>query len=179
MSISGFSVKTSQGNGEYANEVLPEDSYQVMIDKVELREGTKYMSQETEMQLLFYLKPTEVDEKFKNKILFYQTSTSFFNGESKNAKKKVSPSKLYLLIKTIYKTYKPDVDVSKMKPEDVTDDVINELEGKQLVAIVKINENGNNRVSEILPAKNVSKTSKEKEDDFIHGLEKDMQNELS
>ena len=70
----------------------------------------------------------------------------------------MKPSKLYQLIKTVYKKYKPEVKVDEMKPEDITADVINELEGKQLIAIVKINENGNNKVSDVLSIKEELKT---------------------
>lgn len=152
MSIKGFEAKKSE-EGEYTNAVLPEDSYQCLIEQVELREGTKYMSTETEMQLLFYLKPLNVPEEFKNKLLFYQTTTSFFNGKSQKSKSNLKPSKLFTLIQTIYRHYKPDVKTSDMLPEDITDEVINELEGKQIIAIVKINQNDNNKVADIMSIK--------------------------
>lgn len=157
MSVLNFSAKQSQAT-EFEKVVLPEDSYQCVIDKVEMREGTKYMSTEAETQLLFYLKPIDAGAEFERKILFYQTSTSFFNGKSTSAKQSLKASKLYQLIKTIYKKYKPEVKVEDMKAEDITAEVINELEGKQLIAIVKINENGNNKVSDVLSIKEEIKT---------------------
>lgn len=152
MSVINFSAKQTQAT-EFAPMVLPEDSYQCVIDRVEMRDGTKYMSTETETQLLFYFKPLGVGKEFENKILFYQTTTSFFNGKSSNAKQSLKPSKLYQLVKTIYKKYKPEVKVDEMEAGDITTEVINELEGKQIMAIVKINENGNNKVSDVLSIK--------------------------
>ena len=152
MSITNFSAKQSQKT-EFVGVVLPEDSYQCVIDRVEIREGTKYMSTETESQLLFYFRPIDCGDEFKNKVLFYQTSTSFFNGKSSNAKQALKASKLYLLMKTVYKFYKPTVKVDEIKPEEITADTINELEQKQLIAIVKINENGKNKVSDVLSIK--------------------------
>jgi len=157
MSVTNFSAKQSQAT-EFEKVVLPEDSYQCVIDRVEMREGTKYMSTEAETQLLFYFKPVDCGAEFERKILFYQTSTSFFNGKSSNAKQALKASKLYQLIKTVYKFYKPAVKVDEIKPEDITAEVINELEGKQLIAIVKINENGNNKVSDVLSIKEELKT---------------------
>jgi len=157
MPVTNFSVKQTM-KMDIPSIVLPEDSYQCVIDRVEMREGTKYMSTETETQLLFYLRPLDVGVEFGKKLLFYQTSTSFFNGKSTNARQALKPSKLYQLIKTVYKKYKPEVKVDEMKPEDITADVINELEGKQLIAIVKINENGNNKVSDVLSIKEELKT---------------------
>lgn len=152
MAIQGFQAKQNE-QGEMERTVLPEDSYQCVIDKVELREGTKYMSTEKETQLLFYLRPLTVGPEFERKMLFYQTTTSFFNGKSSSTKQGLKASKLFGLIRTVYRFYKPDVKVEDMKPEDITDTLINELEGKQLVAIVKVNENGNNKVSDIMSIK--------------------------
>lgn len=132
---------------------LPEDSYQCVIEKVEQREGKKYLSEEMEQQLLFYLKPLNVSREFETKVLFYQTTTSFFNGVSQNSKVPMKPSKLYNLIKTIYKFYKPEVKVENMKATDITAEVINGLEGKQIMAIVKITESGANKITDILPIK--------------------------
>ncbi len=157
MSVTNFSPKQTQAT-EFERVVLPEDSYQCLIDRVEMREGTKYMSTEAETQLLFYFKPIDCGDEFKNKILFYQTSTSFFNGKSTNAKQSLKASKLYQLIKTVYKFYQPTVKVDEMSAEAITADVINGLEGKQLIAIVKINENGNNKVSDVLSIKEELKT---------------------
>lgn len=153
MAIKGFQVKVTEGGGDYVSAVLPEDSYQCVIERVELREGTKYMSAETEMQLLFYIRPLGVDKEFENKLLFYQTTTSFFNGKSEKARAGVKASKLYNLIKTVYKFYEPKVKVEDMKPEEITDEVINSLEGKQIMAIVKVTETGKNKVSDIMAIK--------------------------
>lgn len=153
MAVQGFVVKQTESKGDFANAVLPEDSYQCVIERIELREGTKYMSTEPESQLLFYLKPLGVAPEFEKKLLFYQTSTSFFNGKSSSAKQSLKASKLYNLIRTIYKFYHPEVKVDEMEATEITDNVINQLEGKQLMAIVKINENGNNKVSDIMSIK--------------------------
>lgn len=152
MSVINFQAKQTQKN-EFERVILPEDSYQCSIDKVEIKEGTKYMSDEAETQLLFYFRPLGAPAGFERKVLFYQTSTSFFNGKSTSAKQALKASKLYQLIKTIYKFYKPAVKVEDMKPEEITAETINELEGKQIMAIVKINENGNNKVSDVLTIK--------------------------
>ena len=176
MSIQGFQAKQRDNTSEYVDHVLPEDSYQCSIEKVELREGTKYMSTETEMQLLFYLKPLGVDETFKDKLLFFQTTTSFFNGKSTKAKNNVKSSKLYNIIRTVYRFYKPDVKVDEMKSEEITDDVINYLEGKQLMAIVKLSETGKNKVTDIMSIKSEIKTGEKKEktpDEEIEELTKE------
>lgn len=157
MSIQGFTAKATADVTAFVDQVLPEDSYQCVIERIELREGTKYMSTETEMQLLFYFRPLRTE--IKNKLLFYQTTTSFFNGKAKSAKAGIKASKLYNLIKTIYKFYKPEVKVDEMTPEMITDDVINEIEGKQIVAIVKINDNGKNKISDIMSIKEEIKVS--------------------
>ena len=153
MSIQGFSAKVNEGGAEFNNSVLPEDSYQCVIEKVELREGTKYMSTETEMQLLFYIRPLGLSKEFADKLLFFQTTTSFFNGKSAKAKANLKPSKLYNLIKTVYRFYKKDVKVDEIDPAKIGDDDINFLEGKQLMAIVKITETGKNKVSDIMSIK--------------------------
>jgi hypothetical protein len=159
MAIQGFQA-TQKSNSDFSSEVLEEGLYTVEIEKVEAKEGTKYMSTETQMQLVFYLRVIENPDK----LLFYNTTFSFFNGQS-TGQKKLNPSKLYNLIKTIYKAYKPDVDVSKIKPEELTDDSINELEGKQFKALVKINENGKNKIDSILPIDKVpEKTEKDEID---------------
>lgn len=153
MAIQGFAAKKGNGGEEFVDAVLPEDSYQCVIEKAELREGTKYMSTETEMQLLFYIRPINLDPAFKNKLLFYQTTTSFFNGKSTSAKAGLKASKLYTFIKTVYKFYKPEVKVEDMQPEEITDEVINFLEGKQIMAIVKVTETGKNKISDIMSIK--------------------------
>lgn len=153
MAIKGFKAKTQGEGGDFNTQALPEDSYQCVIEKVELREGTKYMSTDTEMQLLFYMRPLNVSDEFKSKLLFYQTTTSFFNGKSDRAKSNLKASKLYTLIKTIYKHYKPQVKVDEMEPEKITDEVINELEGKQIMAIVKVNDNEKNKITDIMSIK--------------------------
>ena len=136
MSVSNFKANASK-KAEFENVVLDEGVYQCVIDKVEMSEKTKYMSTEKAMQLTYYLKPLNAGEQFKDKILFYNTSTSFFNGKSTKAGSGLKASNLYLLIKAIYKFYKPEVDVDAMDPEEITDQTINELEGKQVMAMVK------------------------------------------
>lgn len=153
MAVQGFTPKKAESTGEYVSAVLPEDSYQCVIERVELREGTKYMSTETEMQLLFYIRPLEVDPEFKGKLLFYQTTTSFFNGKSDRARSNVKASKLYNMVKTVYKHYFPKEKVEEWTPEQVTDEVINSLEGKQIIAIVKETDTGKNKVADIMSIK--------------------------
>jgi len=157
MSILGFKARVNEGGEEFVNEVLPEGVYQCLIEKAELREGTKYMSTETEMQLLFYVRPIG---DFKNKLLFFNTTTSFFNGKSKSAKAGLKASKLYNLIKTVYAFYRKDVDVSLLEPEAITDEVINFLEGKQIIAVVKIGETGKNKISDVMSIKEEVSTAK-------------------
>lgn len=152
MAVAGFKIQQS-AQADFAPVVLPEDSYQCVIERVELRVGKKYMSEEDEEQLLFYLKPLGVAPEFENKLLFYQTTTSFFNGKSSSTKNALKASKLYGLIKTVYKFYKPEVKVDEMKPEEITDQVINELEGKQVMAIVALSETGKNKVVSLLSIK--------------------------
>ena len=113
MSVAGLKIKQSE-QPDFEPVVLPEDSYQVSIDRVELRVGKKYMTEEDENQLLFYLKPLNVAPEFAKKVLFYQTTTSFFNGKSTSTKNALKASKLYGLIKTVYKFYKPEVKVDEM-----------------------------------------------------------------
>jgi len=150
MSVQGFVARANSSGEDRAIINLPEGVYQCAIDKLEMREGTKYMSEEKEMQILFYLKPLNVGKEFENKILFYQTSTSFFNGKSKNAQSQVKASKLFGVFKTVYKFYKPDVKVEDMQPEQITDATLNDLEGKQIVAIVKMSDSGKNKVTDIM-----------------------------
>ena len=157
MSVAGLKIKQSE-QPDFEPVVLPEDSYQVSIDRVELRVGKKYMTEEDENQLLFYLKPLNVAPEFAKKVLFYQTTTSFFNGKSTSTKNALKASKLYGLIKTVYKFYKPEVKVDEMKAEQITDDVINELEGKQVMAIVALSETGKNKVVSLLSIKEEVKT---------------------
>lgn len=157
MAVAGFKIQQS-ARPDFEPVVLPEDSYQCLIDRVEFRVGKKYMSEEDQDQLLFYLKPLNVTPEFAKKLLFYQTTTSFFNGKSTSTRNTLKASKLYSLIKTIYKFYKPDVKVEDMKPEEITDDVINGLEGKQVVAIVSLTDAGTNKVVSLLSIKEEVKT---------------------
>lgn len=171
MSIQGFKAKQGTDSVEFVDQVLPEDSYQCVIEKVELREGTKYMSTDAELQLLFYIRPLGVAPEFKDKLLFYQTTTSFFNGKSTSAKRSLKASKLYVFIKTVYKFYKPDVKVEEMSPEEITDEVVNELEGKQIMAIVKVNENGKNKITDVMSIKDELKVAESEVKDADAELE--------
>lgn len=157
MSVTSFKASQSSQN-DRVRITLPEDSYQCVIEKVEQREGKKYMSEETEEQLLFYMKPLGVSKEYDTKVLFYQTTTSFFNGVSQNSKIPLKASKLYNLIKTIYKFYQPEIKVENMKATDITAEVVNGLEGKQLIAIVKITESGANKITDILSIKSEIKS---------------------
>jgi len=150
MSILGFKARVNEGGEEFVNELLPEGVYQCLIEKAELGEGTKYMSAVVEAKLLFYVRPIG---DFKNKLLFFGTTTSFFNGKSKSAKAGLKASKLYNLIKTVYAFYKKDVDVSLLEPDEITDEVINFLEGKQILAVVKIGETGKNKITDVMGIK--------------------------
>lgn len=152
MAVAGFKIQQS-AQPDFEPVVLPEDSYQCVIDRVEMKVGKKYMTDEDQDQLLFYLKPLNVAPEFEKKVLFFQTTTSFFNGKSSNSKLAMKASKLYSLIKTIYKFYKPEVKVDEMKAEEITDEVINELEGKQVQAIVALTDTGKNKVVSLLSIK--------------------------
>lgn len=156
MAVAGFKVPQSD-KPDFEPIVLPEDSYQCVIDRVELKVGKKYMSDEDQDQLLFYLRPLTVAPEFAKKVLFYQTTTSFFNGKSSSTKSALKASKLYGLIKTVYKFYKPEVKVDEMEADDVNDEVINGLEGKQVVAIVSLTDTGKNKVVSLLSIKEETK----------------------
>jgi len=52
MSISGFQAKQRDNTSEFVNVTLPEDSYQCLIEKIDLREGVKFNSTETEYSII-------------------------------------------------------------------------------------------------------------------------------
>lgn len=162
MSVSNFkvSVPSNQSGGSY--EALPEDVYQCVIDRIEPKTGTKYMSNEPQDQLLFYMRPLGVDEQYKNNLLFYQTTTSFFNGKSSNAKAELSPSKLFTVLKTVYAFYDKELDIKNLDPKKVDDPLINGMEGKQVMAVVKVNANGKNKITDLMVIKKELKTEDSK-----------------
>lgn len=163
MSIQGFKAELRAAGAGYSDILLPEDVYQCVIERVELREGTKYKSAEKEMQLLFYLRPLEVKEEEKDKLLFYQTNTVFHSGIIPDSDKKMKPTRLYSVIRAVYTYYQPKVDVDAIKPEDINDDTINYLEGKQVRASVEVTPASKNKVSKLLPIKSEIGAEKKEE----------------
>lgn len=137
---------------EKNNIVLPEDTYQAVISKIQNKDGKKYLTNEPEKHFLFTLSPLQLEDEQKGKKLFLETTHSFFNGES-NGSEQVSPSKLYLIMRAVYRFYKPDVKINELKQDDITVDMINFMEGKQIRIVVALNNKGKNKIASLLSIK--------------------------
>jgi hypothetical protein len=135
------SIKRNEG-GDF--EIVPADLYQVQITDVTEREGTKFNSQDPQLQYMFKTVVVEGEQKGQGIVIF--TTPSWFDGG-----KKSKPSKLFNLFKTVYAFYKKDVDVKNM--EGVTGAMINDLIGKQLRVTVEITDAGKNKVTGFMTIK--------------------------
>lgn len=126
-----FKVKKSEG---VSYDPIPENTYQVHITDIkQVERETKYGIKQ---KLQFSCSVVD-DEQYKGRLVFVTVNISWFNGEGG-----VRSSALFNLIKTIYSHYKPDVDVSKL--DGLNGEMINDLIGKQFIAIVKVNDKYNN-----------------------------------
>lgn len=126
-----FKVTKSEG---VVYEPIPENTYQVQI--VDIKQVERQTQFGLKQKFQFTCDVTD-DKEYLGRKVFVSVNISWFNGEGgKRA------SALYNLVKTIYGYYKPKIDVSKL--DGLTGDDINDLVGKQFVAVVKVNDKYNN-----------------------------------
>ncbi len=135
-----------------AFEPLPADMYQVVIDDVTERMGTKLNTNEPQPQLMF--KAIVVEGENKGRFVYIFTSQSWFDGGT-NSK----PSKLYTLVKNIYTFYEPKADLKKI--EEINTEMINGLVGKQIRITVEVTPTNKNKVTGFMSIKAEQKVEKE------------------
>ena len=121
--------------------------YQVVINDIQIRETTKYMSTEKENQFLIKMMVLDEGKQIGQGIGCF-ASQKWFNGG-----KSMSPSKLYLLFTAVYGHYYEKVDISKWDASMVNTEAVNDLIGKQLRISVQLQTNGKNKITTFLPIK--------------------------
>lgn len=128
---------------------VPAGVYQVVVKDIDLKDTTKYQSDEKQTQYLFKFVILDGENEANLQILTSFVSRSWFKG---NSKKAFNPSKLVTIVEAIYAYYYPDLSVKELEAEDMTPPVINDLIGKQLKVVVKLNED-RNKITEFLQIK--------------------------
>lgn len=142
-----FKVTKSEGA---IYDPIPENTYQVQIVDVKQVERTTAFGVKQKFQ--FSCAVTD-DEKYIGRLVFVSVNISWFNG--KGGKR---ASALFTLVKTIYSHYKPEVNI--MEKEDLSGDEVNDLVGKQFIAVVKVNDKYNNVTDYIKIKKEIPFTPK-------------------
>jgi hypothetical protein len=113
---------------------IPEGTYQVQVVDVKQKQSqTQYGLKD---KFVFSCAVVD-DEEYMGRLVFVACNISWFNGEGGKR-----PSKLFTFIKTIYAHYQKDVKVSEVT--EVTGEMVNELVGKQFIAVVKVDDKFNN-----------------------------------
>lgn len=131
----GFGAESS-GNKEW--KPVSEGVYQVVIKDIDVKEVKKYKSEKMTTQYLFKMVILDGDsEENQLQMVTAFVSRNWFKGASKKA---FNPSKLVTLTKALYSFYYPKLDVSLLEAEDMSEGVINDMIGKQLKVVVKLNE---------------------------------------
>lgn len=132
--------------GDY--KAVPADVYQVVITDVQLKKDQpKYKDPNTLVtQLLFKCQVLSEDEN-GHKIGFF-TSDKWFAGNH-NA----SPSKLFLVAKSVWDFYSPKSDILSLKDKDINMMFINNLLNKQIRVTVALTDQGKNKVTTFMPIK--------------------------
>lgn len=116
-------------------QAIPEDVYQVVIKDVDEKIMKKFKSEEEEAFYQFKFAVLDEGENIQGQSLVAYCSRKWFGGN-----KKMQPSKLVTLIGAIYSFYYPRLSVIELEAEDITYQAINDLIGKQLRVMVKMNE---------------------------------------
>lgn len=139
-------IRKSEG-GSF--EPLESDVYQVQIVDIQLKEN-EYMGKKSKQLEFTSQVATPLSDKDHGRQLKFWTSTTWNMGGGK-----YSPSKLFTLVTSVYKHYKPDVSVKDM--EEIQVSQINDLIGKQVRVnvVAKEREDGKtvNKVESFLPIK--------------------------
>ncbi len=152
-----INANTSSGNFP----PIPTDVYQVEIKDVSTVKSKKYQSTEEQTQLNF--KFVILDEgEHRGRFLQAWTTLTWFSGGGQR-----SPSKLYLLIKSVHDFYYKDKKsgvsaVAEWTADMITSAVINDLIGKQLrVSSSEIPTGG--KVTAFMPVKSALPEWKQEE----------------
>lgn len=128
---------------------IPEDTYQVVIKDVDEKIMKKYKSDEDDAFYHFKFAILDEGEEVQGQIVSTFCGRKWFGGS-----KKYSPSKLVSLVKAVYAHYYPKLSIVEIEAEDMTLPVINDLIGKQLRIIVKLNDDKtNNKVTDFMAVK--------------------------
>lgn len=128
---------------------IPEDTYQVVIKDIDEKFMKKYQSDEEDAFYHFKFAILDDGEEVQGQIVSTFCARRWFSGN-----KKYSPSKLVGLVKAVYAHYYPKLSVVEVEAEDMTLPVINDLIGKQLRVVVKLNDDKtNNKVTDFMAIK--------------------------
>lgn len=125
-------LKVTKSTGQNFDPI-PEGTYQVeIVDVKQVTRETKYGIKDK-----FQFNCAVVEGEYKDRLVFVSVNVSWFNGEGGR-----KASSLFNLIKTIYTYYEPKTDISQI--DEVTGQMVNDLQGKQFIAVVKVNDVYNN-----------------------------------
>jgi hypothetical protein len=129
---------------------IPEDTYQAVIKDVDEKIMKKFQSEEEDAFYHFKFAIIAPDDAEVNgQMVSAFCARKWFSGS-----KKASPSKLVTLVKAIYAHYYPKLSVVEIEADDMTLPVINDLIGKQLRIIVKLNDDkSNNKITDFMAIK--------------------------
>ena len=126
-------------------ELLPVDTYNAIIEKIEDDERTKYMSQEKEMYIKFTFQLT--DRGYEGRKLWANATPSLFAGSTG-----LSASTLYSILAAVNNRNYTEEESQKITAQDV-----NDVEGRGLRLIVQqvLSQKGEmkNKISNYLPLK--------------------------
>jgi hypothetical protein len=128
---------------------VPEDVYQVVIKDIDEKIMKKFQSEDEEAFYQFKFGILEGGAELQDSSLVAFCSRKWFGGN-----KKMQPSKLVTLFSAVYGFYYPRMSVIELEAEDITPQVVNDLIGKQLRVMVKLNEDKTgNKVVEFMSIK--------------------------
>jgi len=152
MPITG-DVKVTKPVGNREWKPVPEDIYQVVVKDIMDKDVRVFGGAEDELESKYLFKYVILDH-VDDPTIHKQMLTDFvypkwFSGDSK---KKLSPSKLITIFKSIYGFYFPDTKVEDI-PEDQVTDQVNQLIGSQVRIAVKVKEDESNKITDYLVIK--------------------------
>lgn len=156
-------LKITKKEGE-SFDPIPEGTYQVQVVDIKEKDSeTKWG-----VKHKFQFNCAIVEGEYAGRLVFVSANVSWFPGGNGN-----KPSTLYKFVQTIYAHYHKDIKVQDM--EGITGAEINDLIGKQFIALVKLSEDGKyNNVTEYLKIKSpIDYTYERKEDNQNEDVDPD------
>ena len=140
-------------------DLLPADTYNVVIESIDDDKRTKYMSEEEEDYMKFTFKFT--DKGYEDRKMWANATPKLFRGDTG-----LSASTLYSILSSVNNRTYTEEELEKVATED-----INALEGKSLRILVKQapNKKGDmrNKIEAYLPSKNTPSQEPIEQDETV------------